>query len=228
MHTLYLFVLGAAVVLASPVIDTSGALAARDSIPNCDDTSQTYAGQYTDNEGTYVTSDGVTHPWKGGLIRKCWWDYFLVSQDQSVTPWEKSSGDFWCTGTQSCHVDQLNSTQICQTHTVSISAGVSLSIEGFGASLGIDVSDASQQCITASDTTSCTWSDGGCHTVWTQQPIVVQNGYRRQRCNYGHGDQTQCLGDWTQTTPYGSANYGCGSQCSDTNTCGHTDGTPCS
>jgi hypothetical protein len=227
MTPLYLILLGVGVVSASPLAENLGALVPRDGLPNCDDRSQTYSGPYTDNSGTYVTSDGVTHPYKFPLVRKCWWDYFLVNQAQSFTPWEKASGNIYCTGTQSCHADILNSSQICQTHTTTISAGVSAEIEGFGVSLGIDVSDATQKCTTASDTNGCTWNDAACHTVWTQQPIVVQNGYRRQRCNWGNGDETQCLGDWTQTTPYGAASYGCGSSCTDTNACGHTDGTPC-
>lgn len=40
----------------------------------------TYGGKYSDNQGAYVTSDHITHPYKFPLIRKCWQDYILVSR----------------------------------------------------------------------------------------------------------------------------------------------------
>ena len=39
-----------------------------------------YGGRYSDNQGSYVTSDHVTHPYKFPAIRKCWQDYFVVDQ----------------------------------------------------------------------------------------------------------------------------------------------------
>lgn len=39
-----------------------------------------YSGKYSDNQGSYVTSDTITHPYKFPLIRKCWQDYIVVDQ----------------------------------------------------------------------------------------------------------------------------------------------------
>ena len=39
-----------------------------------------YGGKYSDNQGSYVTSDSVSHPYKFPRIRKCWQDYFVVEQ----------------------------------------------------------------------------------------------------------------------------------------------------
>jgi hypothetical protein len=195
-------------------------------IKSYDDTSQTYSGSYTDGEGTYVTSDKKTHPYVFPLIRKCWYDYYILASTPTFLPWQKSSGNLYCTGTSSCAVTALNGTQVCQSKTSTISETVSDSIEGFGESLGVSFSLDNQQCYTASNSDACTWNDGQCHCVWTRQQVLSQVGYRRQRCNFG--DPTRCMGDWEMETPTTLTNYGCGSSCEATNPCENTNGQPCS
>lgn len=39
-----------------------------------------YGGKYSDNQGSYVTSDSVSHPYRFPRVRKCWQDYFVVDQ----------------------------------------------------------------------------------------------------------------------------------------------------
>ncbi|RTE75577.1 hypothetical protein BHE90_009962 [Fusarium euwallaceae] len=215
-------------VQASP-LDVEPAVARRQDggIPNCNDKSQTYGGSYTDGSGTYVTSDGVTHPYKFPKVRKCWWDYFVVDATEELLPWEKSSGNIYCTGTATCTVQKLNGNEHCQERSESVSAEVGLAIEGFSLGLSVSVTKSESRCVSAQDTSACQWSDGGCHTVWTQGQIIRQKGYRRQRCNWGNGDETQCMADWEQKTPTDYMDYGCGSKCEDTNDCGNTDGKPC-
>jgi hypothetical protein len=211
--------------LALPSQSGSSHLVKR-AMPDCN--GGDYAGTYADGSGTYLTSDTITHPYKFPLIRKCWQDYFLVSASNSVGPWTKSSGDIYCTGTSTCMATELTGTQHCVTKSQTISVGVSASIEGFvGANFGVTFGLDDQHCFTASDTTACSWNDGQCHTVWTQQTFNNAVGYMRKRCNWGHGDETDCMTDWSQQTPTTQVSYGCGSKCTDTNTCGHTDGTPC-
>ena len=204
------------------------AIARRDGVPDCDNDSQTYSGPYTDGQGTYVTSDGVTHPYKFPKVRKCWWDYFIVEASAELLPWQKGSGDIYCTGTERCVVQQLTGSQVCQEHSTSISAEVGLKIEDITLGVSVEVTDSESKCVVAQDATQCSWNDAQCHTVWTQQQVLKQTGYRRHRCNWGNGDETECMADWQQTTPTDMINYGCDSQCSDTNTCGNTDGQPCS
>lgn len=199
----------------------------RDGIKSCDDTLQTYSGSYTDGEGTYVTSDTITHPYVFPLVRKCWYDYFVITSTPTFLLWQKSSGNLYCTGTSNCAVSALNGTQVCQTKSSTISATVGVSIEGFSDSVGVSFSLDNQQCYTASNTDACTWNDDQCHCVWTQQQMLSQVGYRRQRCNFGHGDQTQCMADWEMDTPTTLTNYGCGSSCEAINPCGNTNGQPC-
>ncbi|KAH7139765.1 hypothetical protein B0J13DRAFT_638734 [Dactylonectria estremocensis] len=208
-------------------VQASPALKARDGVPNCDDWSQTYGGKYSDDSGTYVTSDGVSHPYKFPKVRKCWYDYFIVDAAVVDLEWQKASGNIFCTGTSTCVATKLSSAQVCQSRSTAVSANVGFEIEGFSMGLSVTLTTEESRCETASDTTACTWTDGQCHTVWTQQQVLRQNGYRRQRCNWGNGDETQCMADWTQDTPTTFINYGCGSACSDSNTCGNTDGSSC-
>lgn len=218
----------AASAQAAPATDSSGLLlSTRDSMASCDDTSTTYTGTYTDGSGSYVTSDGVSHPYKFPAIRKCWWDYFIVSANLDLDPWKKASGDKYCTGTETCTVQSLDSSQTCQSKSTSLSVEVGLHIESFQLGVSTTTTTEESKCFTATDVSACTWNDGGCHTVWTQQQMLVQEGYRRHRCNWGNGDETECMADWTVRTPTKMVNYGCGSKCSDTNDCGHTDGTSC-
>ncbi|KAF4471381.1 hypothetical protein FALBO_1702 [Fusarium albosuccineum] len=216
-----------ALVQASPAPEPSLSRRQDGGVTSCDDEPQTYGGGYTDGQGTYVASDGVTHPYKFPLVRKCWWDYFIVEASEEVLPWEKSSGDVYCTDTERCVAEEVNSNQHCQERSESISADVGASIEGFTFGLGVTATSSESRCVTAQGSTACQWNDRECHTVWTQQQIIRQKGYRRHRCNWGNGDETECMADWEQITPTDHINYGCGSKCEDTNVCGNTDGTPC-
>lgn len=221
-------VLLAATVHTAPAPDSGELhLIARDGVANCDDTSTTYDGAYTDDSGTYVTSDGVTHPYKFPAIRKCWWDYFIVSADLELDPWKKASGDKYCTGTETCTVQSLDASETCQSRSESVSVEVGVEIEGLHLGVSATVTTEDSKCFTATEVSACTWNDEGCHAIWTQQQMLVQKGYRRHRCNWGNGDETECMADWIMRTPTKMVNYGCGSKCSDTNDCGHTDGTPC-
>ncbi|KAG9240340.1 hypothetical protein BJ878DRAFT_526623 [Calycina marina] len=163
--------------------------------------------RYTDGEGTYVTSDSVHH-YASGV--KCWNDWFLVSQAIDYLPWEVSSGKQYCTGTDSCYVASLSGKQHCETTSITINAGVTSEIFTLSVSYGYDVQD----CVTASDTSACIWTDGQCHVVWTQQQILKSHGYTRRRCNE-NGDYTAWMEDYENSTPTSIVNYGCGSSCDD-------------
>ncbi|KAL8824707.1 MAG: hypothetical protein Q9170_008070, partial [Blastenia crenularia] len=167
------------------------ALAVRDASSDCSGGS--YGGGYTEGQGTYITSDTITHPYKFPKIRKCWQDYYI--------PWQKSSGDVYCSGTATCQVSELNGTQFCQTRSESISVNVGVDIEGFSAGVTATYGLDNQQCYSASDTTACTWSDAQCHTIWTQQQMVKSLGYIHKRCNWGNGDETECMTNWEINTP---------------------------
>ncbi|KAJ4130278.1 hypothetical protein NW768_007261 [Fusarium equiseti] len=227
INSLLVSALFVGIATASPALPAHELAVRADKPPNCDDRSKTYEGGYSDGQGDYVTSDGVTRPYKFPRIRKCWWDYFIVEAGVELTPWQKASGDTYCTGSERCVVTKLTGKSVCKERSESISANVGLDIEGFKMGLEFTVTNSESRCVQASDSTACSWNDQQCHTIWTQQQILRQKGYRRHRCNWGNGDETQCMGDWEQTTPSDMINYGCGSKCSDTNACGHTDGTPC-
>ncbi|KAH9908200.1 hypothetical protein F4778DRAFT_720748 [Xylariomycetidae sp. FL2044] len=229
-NSITLFALLATAAQGAPAPEAApfnSTLHTRDDMASCDDKSTTYGGTYADSSGTYVTSDSVSHPYKFPLIRKCWYDYFIVSADLELEPWTKASGDIYCTDSNPCMAQKLSGGQTCQSKSTAISVSVGADIEGFSLGVSTTLTTEDSKCETATDVTACSWTDQSCHTVWTQQQVLVQKGYRRQRCNWGHGDETECMADWTMTTPTQTINYGCGSSCSDTNECGHTDGTAC-
>lgn len=221
----------------------SGVLSERDSVSDCN--GGTYSGSYTDGQGTYAYSDTITHPYKFPAVRKCWHDYFVVDAKAAYdfalkpiqyscadilvrfAPWEQASGDVYCTGTQTCSASFLNGTQTCQTRSESLSVSAGAAIQGITLGLSATFELSNQQCYSSSDTTACTWNDAACHVVWTQQELVNSVGYWRKRCNWGNGDETDCMSDWAMSTPTTKTNFGCGSKCGDTNPCGHTDGMPC-
>ncbi|KAH7198340.1 uncharacterized protein B0J16DRAFT_392044 [Fusarium flagelliforme] len=192
---------------ATPALPVHELAVRADQLPSCDDKSKPYNGRYKDGQGNY--------------------DYYIVEANKEVLPWQKASGNRYCTGTTTCSITQLTGKSVCKERSESISASVGVDIEGFKMGVEFTVTSSESRCVQATDTTQCVWSDQQCHTIWTQQHILRQKGYRRQRCDWGNGDETQCMGNWEQTTPSDDVNYGCGSKCTDTNACGHTDGTPC-
>lgn len=137
------------------------------------------------------------------------YDYFVTDASLYYANWSKSSGDTFCSDTLTCTVTSSNGTQFCQTRTsgISINIGImspGISVIGAGiAQFGIDytTSLSSEACYTASNTNACEGNDGQCHTVFTQQQLVKQIGYRRQRCNWGNGDETDCMADTEIDTP---------------------------
>jgi hypothetical protein len=176
---------------------------------------------YTDGEGTYINSDSVHH-YASGV--KCWTDYFLVNQSVYGGPWELDSGEVHCTGTSTCEVTALLGTQHCTTTSLTLTTTIGDGLDSLAAAVGYSI----QNCNTASDTTACTWNDDQCHVVWTQQEYVAQLGYARRRCSSNSGDYTAWMQDFERDSPTSQVNYGCGSSCGDTNTCGNTNGQPCS
>lgn len=62
-------------VTAIPSSHTQSLTERDDGMSDCNGGS--YGGKYSDNQGSYVTSDQVSYPYK---IRKCWQDYFVVDQ----------------------------------------------------------------------------------------------------------------------------------------------------
>lgn len=166
-----------------------------------------------------------------------WTDTVALTLACSYAPWRIDSGPIYCTHTApSCTNTQLSGNQTCQTRSTSISTGVSGSItdqvsEGLVPSLSVSETVTfeldNQQCYTSSETTACSWNDDQCHVVWSQQQMANTAGYWRKRCNLGSGDQTQCLSDWTMSTPTTLTGFGCGSLCGDTNPCDNTNGSSC-
>lgn len=53
-----------------------------------------YSGKYSDGQGNYVTSDHISHPYKFPSVRKCWQDYFVVSQSLGWVTFPFSSSSF--------------------------------------------------------------------------------------------------------------------------------------
>ncbi|KAG4415523.1 hypothetical protein IFR04_011335 [Cadophora malorum] len=169
-----------------------------------------YTGSHIDSSGFYVKSDSVSHPYKFPKVRKCWYDYYVTNASLYNAPWRKSSGDTYCDDTQTCTVSMLTGTEVCQSRTDGVDVNVGLEfIKIVAAIFGIEyhVSLSKTACYTASNTTACAWDDGGCHTVFTSQQLLKQTGYRRKRCNWGDGDETECMADIEINTPTDLTTY---------------------
>ncbi|MCO5602774.1 hypothetical protein L7F22_056912 [Adiantum nelumboides] len=164
---------------------------------------------YTDGSGTYITSDEVHH-YASGV--KCWSDYFVVDSGYWWSSWVKASGNLYCTGTSSCSFSHMDGHQTCQSWSISLSAGVESEFIKFGVTAGYE----HQDCHTGTDVNQCTWSDGQCHCIWTQQQMTYQHGYKRRRCSSNNGDYTAWMQDVVHDAPTSVTSYGCGSKCSDT------------
>lgn len=79
-HVLLLCGVLSAQCLANPILSTIASIK-RDALADCN--GGTYSGSYADGQGTYVTSDTISHPYVFPKIRKCWHDYFTV--DASIS-----------------------------------------------------------------------------------------------------------------------------------------------
>jgi len=144
------------------------------------------------------------------------YDYYVTNASLYNGPWRKSSGDTYCDDTQTCTVSMLTGTEVCQSRTDGVDVNVGLEfIKIVAAIFGIEyhVSLSKTACYTASNTTACAWDDGGCHTVFTSQQLLKQTGYRRKRCNWGDGDETECMADIEINTPTDLTTYQCGAMC---------------
>ncbi|KAI5081312.1 hypothetical protein GOP47_0004495 [Adiantum capillus-veneris] len=164
---------------------------------------------YTDGSGTYITSDEVHH-YASGV--KCWSDYFVVDSGYWWSSWVKASGNLYCTYTSSCSFSHMDGHQTCQSWSISLSTGVESEFIKFSVSLGYE----HQDCTTGTDVSQCTWSDGQCHCIWTQQQMTYQHGYKRRRCSSSNGDYTAWMQDVVHDAPTKTISYGCGSKCTDT------------
>ncbi|KAI5456847.1 hypothetical protein BGZ63DRAFT_408319 [Mariannaea sp. PMI_226] len=211
-----LHILFADPVQSSPIHGPNDSdLVSRDAVPDCQDWSSPYKGGYADGSGTYGLSNGVTHPYVFPAIRKCWYDFFVVKADTYFLPWERNSGKVYCTKSERCSISKTLGKSHCKTQSISVAGNVGITLLGQTLGVTVTITNDDQKCNSADDATSCSWNDGGCHVIWSQQEIFRQTGYRRKRCNYGHGDQTMCMENWEQNTPTTRVNYGCGSKCSD-------------
>lgn len=124
----------------------------------------------------------------------------------------------YCTNTSSCTISSANASQQCYSTTSSVSKDTSMQIatlyEGspvfsptLGSSTDKTVGQTTQGCVSETWTDGCTWNDGGCHFVCSQQQMVGFYGYKRYRCNfhtqprYERYDRTVCMQDLSIYTP---------------------------
>jgi len=187
-----------------------------------------YGGAFTDGSGTYIDSDSVRYE----VGKKCWNDYFVVDTNPFKGPWYKIGGSFYCTATASCSSGVTTTNQTCLSNTDQISVGISIkTADEASLEFGYQHTWSTETCYSESVNNQCIWNDQQCHTIWAQDGMVQQKGYKRERCNVsgvnGGEDFTNCMSDWQIEWPTGIVSYGCGSKCGDTNPCGNNNGQPC-
>ncbi|KDQ56049.1 hypothetical protein JAAARDRAFT_132987 [Jaapia argillacea MUCL 33604] len=160
--------------------------------------------QFTDGQGTYITSDSTNYSGKG----KCWLDYYVVSQSASFAPQVQNSDEIDCEDADTCTLERTDGYLTCEVWSEIFGGGVSAGIFNFGARAFHSLT----KCWSANSSYTCGWTSG-CHVIFSSQQIVTQEGYKRCRCNMDgkkDNDVTEWLEDWTHTAPTNSVIYSCG------------------
>jgi hypothetical protein len=161
---------------------------------NTRDTDPTWAvsqSAFTDGEGHYLGSDCDNN---SGGSNHCWTDYYLVGTTAAYNPWYEAISNIQCppNSTGSCSEAVTNLQQSCTSFTwnagVTISSDAKIELAeilsiGTSVSISGNVGAVYQTCNSNSNTATCTFTDGGCHTIWASQLINTVHGYKRRSCN---------------------------------------------
>jgi hypothetical protein len=149
---------------------------------NQDPTWATGTSNYTDGEGVNVGNDCTT----GHNSNHCWTDYFLVGTTVSYDNWYEAIGDINCSQNGTCAqaISQLQ--QTCKSTEWSVSETISTEFEfeivKVGLSVTVTAGQTYQSCNGNTTMETCTWTDGGCHSVWAAQRVTNAHGYTRRSC----------------------------------------------
>ena len=120
-----------------------------------------------------------------------------------------------CTNGSSCTISSANSSQQCYSSSSSVSHETAISIQGVYDGAAIDAKEGTtkvlqtttESCVTSTWTNGCSWTDGGCHFVCSQQQMAGFSGYKRYRCNFhaqprqAKYDKTICMQDLDVVIP---------------------------
>ena len=120
-----------------------------------------------------------------------------------------------CTSGSTCTISSANSSQQCLSSSSSVSHETAIDIQGVYDGADIGATDGTttvlqittESCITLTWTNGCSWTDGGCHFVYSQQQMAGFSGYKRYRCNFhaqprkAKYDKTICMQDLDVVIP---------------------------
>ena len=109
-----------------------------------------------------------------------------------IMPYSLSFSTSSCTNGSSCTISSTNSSQQCYSSSSSVSHETALSIQGAYGKAIVEASGGTtkvlatttESCVTSTWTSACTWTDGSCHFVCSQQQMAGYSGYKRYRCNF--------------------------------------------
>jgi len=200
-------------------------------LPGCE-VDPSYAvgtSQYKDGDGVYMSSscdNGLNT-----IFNKqyhCWTDYFLIGSKGHFDDWQQTGVNLDCAKTQSCNDAKSNLTSSCTTNTWNIEASIGGKILGAGVEVKTSFGSSTEVCAKITDTTTCTWTDQKCHSVWSATKSLTQYGYMRRSCNTpragvnvpnsakrGDGYYTVGIQDFTFDVPTPTVVVGCAALCSD-------------
>lgn len=154
-----------------------------------------------------------------------------LRRSERMQPWYRLSGNFNCGNSTQCTSGKLQQSQYCETRSKGIDLGLSIAVEGVKitgtgvVALRLD----KQRCTMNQVNDGCMWNDKLCHTVWIQQEMLKTTGYIIRQCDTHTTKKVvpRCMTNYRIDTPTPRVSTSCDFQCSDTNNCGHIDGTPC-
>jgi len=130
--------------------------------------------------------------WRYSNPHSCRTEYWLVEEQVFYDDWQISGAAVDCASTSSCANVEAKLGQNCDTlgwyAGVSVSAAFEKDIKLIKSTGTVEISGGangnSQACTTESSSTTCTWSDKSCHTIWKASRRVQVRGYMRRRCAY--------------------------------------------
>ena len=138
----------------------------------------------------------------------------IVSSLLVIIAYSPSFSASTCTS-GTCTISSANSSQQCYSSSSSVSHETAVQIQGVYDGAAIDATDGTtkvlqtttESCVTSTWTDGCSWTDGGCHFICSQQQMAGYFGYKRYRCNFhaqprkARYDKTICMQDLDVVIP---------------------------
>jgi hypothetical protein len=166
-----------------------------DQVPTCkgadhDPTWTKGKSMYEDDTGVFIGKD-CAHK---GDKNDCWTDYMIVGSKFAYAPWTQAMGNINCPDNGTCSQAVGKWGQSCKSFEWSVTEtiGLEFDLEIFKAKTEISSMQGQTRtnCNTDTTTSTCTWNNEGCHSIWKSDMTQTVFGYMRRSCTKpSHSDK---------------------------------------